>query len=205
MANADLNLLRVFATIYEAGSLTKAAQALHITQPSVSHALSRLRHQFDDVLFVRTAGRMEPTAVATDLHESIGDHLLGIQRTIEHTTGFDPATSERRFRICLTDVGEMTLLPPVLERVMADAPGIEIEVVPLDVGRVAGWLVSGQVDVAIASTPITGQVESDVIMQDRYVCLVRNDFPQGRGIYVSGGKTCVVQVALLAPSEAVSG
>lgn len=177
MATLDLNLVRVFVAIYESGSLTRAAGRLHVTQPSVSHALSRLRHHFDDVLFVRTGGRMVPTAVASDLHDSLARHLAGIERTIERTSGFDPATSRRRFRLCLTDVGEMSLLPHVLERVVSEAPGIEFDVVPLDVTRVADWLVGGQVDAAIASMTITGAVEADVIMEDRYVCLVREDFP----------------------------
>lgn len=177
VATIDLNLLRVFAAIYDSGSLTRAAERLHVTQPSVSHALSRLRNHFDDVLFVRAGGRMVPTAIATELHESLVEHLAGIERTVESTSGFDPATSTRRFRLCLTDVGEMSLLPQVLERVMSEAPGIEFEVVPLDVARVADWLVTGRVDAAIASMTITGAVDSDVIMEDRYVCLVREDFP----------------------------
>lgn len=177
MPAADLNLLRTFCAIYASGSLTAAARQLHVTQPSVSHALSRLRHQFDDDLFVRAAGRMAPTAVATELYESLADHLAGIERTVESTAGFDPATSQRRFRLCLTDVGEMNLLPQVLERVMTEAPGIEFEVVPLDVARVADWLAAGRVDAAIASTPIIGAVDSARIMYDRYVCLVRDDFP----------------------------
>lgn len=57
----DLNLLHVFDTIYREGSLTRAARALHLTQPAVSHSLSRLRDHFDDPLFTRQGNQMVPT------------------------------------------------------------------------------------------------------------------------------------------------
>ena len=56
----DLNLLHVFDTIYREGSLTRAARALHLTQPAVSHSLSRLRDHFDDPLFTRQGNQMVP-------------------------------------------------------------------------------------------------------------------------------------------------
>jgi len=61
LRNVDLNLLRVFDVLYRTRSTTRAADALHLTQPSVSNALKRLRALFDDVLFVKTADGMQPT------------------------------------------------------------------------------------------------------------------------------------------------
>ena len=49
----DLNLFFVLKAVYEEESITAAAKALHLTQPAVSHAMSRLRDKFDDELFVR--------------------------------------------------------------------------------------------------------------------------------------------------------
>ncbi len=54
MSPIDLNLIRTFVTLYEAGSVTLAAERLFVTQPSVSYALARLRELFDDALFTRT-------------------------------------------------------------------------------------------------------------------------------------------------------
>ena len=61
LRNIDLNLLLVFDVIYRTRNTTRAAEQLHLTQPAVSNALKRLRDQFDDVLFVKTAMGMEPT------------------------------------------------------------------------------------------------------------------------------------------------
>ena len=57
----DLNLLHVFDTIYREGSLTRAAKSLHLTQPAVSHSLSRLRDHFDDPLFTVEAEELKHT------------------------------------------------------------------------------------------------------------------------------------------------
>jgi DNA-binding transcriptional LysR family regulator len=58
---SDLNLFRVLHTIYVSGNLTKAGQALGVTQPAVSNALARLRKIYDDPLFVRSGTQMRPT------------------------------------------------------------------------------------------------------------------------------------------------
>ena len=173
----DLNLLRTFVSVHETGSLTRTARALQVTQPSVSHALARLRKHFDDPLFLRTRQGMRPTALATELYASFKDSLIRIDRTVDSTRRFDPGTAQRRFRICLTDVGEMSLLPQVLEHLAREAPGVELEVVPMQIERVADWLTSGRVDAAITSAPVSGPLGSAVFLRDRYVCLVRQDFP----------------------------
>jgi DNA-binding transcriptional LysR family regulator len=177
MAGIDLNLLRVFVSIFETASLTASARELHVTQPSVSHALSRLRKHFDDPLFQRGRSGMQPTALAAELYESFQEALARIDQTVDSTRRFDPLTSTRRFRICLTDVGEMNLLPRILEHIAAAAPSVELEVVPMQIERVAEWLTDGHVDAAITSTPVPGGVRSTPLMVDTYACLVRRDFP----------------------------
>src|SRR3954451_8998308 len=125
MGDLDLNLIRTFVSVHETGSLTRTARALQVTQPSVSHALARLRRHFDDPLFLRTRAGMTPTALAGELYLSFSDSLTRIDQTIDSTRRFEPATSHRRFRLCLTDVGEMSLLPQVLEHIAREAPEVE--------------------------------------------------------------------------------
>src|SRR5690554_7533628 len=67
----DLNLLHVFDTIYREGSLTRAAKALHLTQPAISHSLARLRDHFNDPLFTRQGNQMVPTPLARRFLESM--------------------------------------------------------------------------------------------------------------------------------------
>lgn len=67
LRNLDLNLLLVFDAVLQKRSVVRAAEALAISQPAVSHALNRLRHTLKDGLFVRTPTGMVPTPRAEQL------------------------------------------------------------------------------------------------------------------------------------------
>jgi DNA-binding transcriptional LysR family regulator len=173
----DLNLLRTFLSVYETGSLTTTARAMFVTQPSVSHAVARLRQELGDDLFVRGGGRMEPTPLARTLYPEFKESLARIDLAVDSTRTFDPATAARRFRVCLSDLGELGFLPQILRRISAEAPLVEIEVVPMDIALLPEWLGKGTVDAAIASWPLAGGFESTLLKTERYVCLMRDDYP----------------------------
>ncbi|WP_052460672.1 LysR family transcriptional regulator [Microbacterium gorillae] len=175
MASFDLDLMDVFMTIARAGSLTRAAERLHVTQPSVSHALARLRVHFGDPLFVRTRGGVRPTAFAQDLIDEIEQPLEVLRSVMGSAADFDPATSQRRYRLALTDIGEAALLPWIMAELLAQAPGISVEVVQIDIHQVGTWITEGSVDAAIVSTPLEGPFESSLVMVDKYGCVVGED------------------------------
>lgn len=177
----DLNLLRTFVAVYRAKSLTAAADTLRISQPAVSHALRRLRAHFGDPLFIRTGTGVRPTRLAADLYAEVSSPLSRIVAIAEDGTRFDPATSQRRFRMALTDLGEAGLLPRILLAIGDDSPGISIEVVPLDIDTVAAEVLSGDIDAAITSSPVMGPVDQEVLFQDRYACLAPSDLDDDDG------------------------
>ena len=177
MAQIDLNLIRTFVTLYEAGSVTAAAERLFVTQPSVSYALARLRELFDDPLFSRSRDGIQPTFVAEQLYATLREALTRIEGAVQSTRQFDPATTERRFRIALSDLGELGFLPLILARLNREAPLAEVEVLPLQVDEVGDWLASGKVDTAICRQAVPGS-RSRVLIQERYVCLLSADHPR---------------------------
>ncbi|NKX54714.1 LysR family transcriptional regulator [Arthrobacter mobilis] len=177
----DLNLLRTFISVYETGSLTRTAQAMFVTQPSVSHALSRLRRELADDLFVRGGGRMEPTPLAVELYPVFKESVGRIDLAVDSVRSFDPATSTHRFRLALSDLGELGFLPQILKRVSREAPLVEIDVVPMEIELLAEWLTKGSVDAAIASWPIRGAFNSTLLKAEKYVCLLRADYPLSNG------------------------
>ncbi|WP_258933738.1 LysR family transcriptional regulator [Nesterenkonia pannonica] len=119
----DLNLMRTFVVVYRARSITRAAKILHLSQPAVSHALRRLRHHFEDPLFVRTRTGVAPTRLAASIYAEVNGPLSQVAASTEDRTRFDPATSTRRFRLALTDLGEAGLLPVSFRRPEAQARG----------------------------------------------------------------------------------
>jgi DNA-binding transcriptional LysR family regulator len=168
----DLNLLRSFVAIYETGNLTAAAARLYVTQPAVSQALTRLRRDLDDPLFRRAGRVMEPSPLASALYPELREALLRIDRTLDAVHGFDPRTSERGFRIAMSELGEIGYFPSIFDRVRAAAPRVELEVVALDVRKLPEWLSRGVVDVAVTSSPVEGAFEHTVLKSQRYATLM---------------------------------
>lgn len=178
MAAIDLNLVRVFVTLFDARSVTVAADRLNVTQPSVSYALSRLRDLFDDRLFVRSRDGMEPTFTAIQLYPTLRDSLAQIDSTLEENREFVPSSSHRRFRLALTDLGELALLPRILSHMHTEAPNVELEVIALEIDKVEEWLAAGKVNAVICSRPMTASgVARQVILKERYVCLLNQHHP----------------------------
>jgi DNA-binding transcriptional LysR family regulator len=174
----DLPLLRAFVAIYETGSVTLAGERLFVTQPSVSYALKKLRETLADQLFIRSDGTMTPTPRARDCYELFSSALVQIENALEQSKQFVPAESTRRFRIALSDIGEMIFLPPIFNMMQQRAPKTELEVVQVAAEDLPGWLASGKLDAAVGHLPsICNQTNHATILHERYVCLCRKGHP----------------------------
>lgn len=178
LADVDLNLMRVFQSIYEEGNLTTVAERLNLTQPAVSYSLRRLRDVLGDPLFIRTNQRMEPTPVAQRLAPPIHEALLLLQDAIQDHQVFDPESSKRVFRLSMSDIGEIVFLPPLIEFIGQHAPGIRLEVDPGSLDTLADALRQGNIDLAIGNlvqlNPFTNRV---TLFHEDYACMVRADHP----------------------------
>ncbi|WP_050462327.1 LysR family transcriptional regulator [Herbaspirillum autotrophicum] len=153
MSGFDLNLLPVALAIYEERSVSAAARKLGMSQPAVSVALNKLRHALGDPLFVRTAHGMEPTPRALTLISPTRDILQRLHTDVLTSTEFTPATTSRKFTLALSDIGEMTFLPKLLDRLRHDAPGASICSVSLPPPELALALENGDVDLAVGYFP----------------------------------------------------
>jgi DNA-binding transcriptional LysR family regulator len=175
----DLNLLRVFGALLETRSVTMAASTLGLTQSAVSNQLAKLRDAFDDPLFVRTSEGMMPTPRALAIAEPIQKSLVAIRFCLEEQLGFDPATSDRAFRVYMSDVGQMVFLPRLLERLARVAPGVSIETVQVPGARARDMaLESGEVDLAMGYFEnFDGSFRQQMLFEERYVGMVRRGHP----------------------------
>ena len=178
MAKLDLDWLGVFVEIYKTQSVSRAAALLGMEQASASIALNKLRRHFDDRLFTRTSQGMEPTPRA----QAICPELLEALRRIEKARGtpqnFSPANAVREFRMGMTDISEIVLLPRLINHLQQAAPGVAIEASPItqDSRRA---LESGSVDLAVGFTPDldAGFYQQALFAQD-FVCLASTNHPR---------------------------
>jgi LysR family transcriptional activator of mexEF-oprN operon len=148
----DLNLLIVFETLMHERSVTRAAEKLFLGQPAISAALARLRSLFDDPLFVRTGRSMEPTARAEEIFALLSPALDSISTAVSRAADFDPATSTAVFRVGLSDDVEFALLPALLRRLRAEAPGVVLVVRRANYLLMPNLLASGEISVGVSYT-----------------------------------------------------
>jgi DNA-binding transcriptional LysR family regulator len=175
----DLNLLPVLLSLAEHRSVSGAARRLGMSQPAVSAALSRLRTSLADPLFIRTARGMEPTPRALALLAPTRSALGIIDQDIVMAQGFDPATSDRKITLALSDIGEMVFLPKVLQRLQAEAPAMTVRSVTLPVAQLERGLELGEIDLAVGYFP---DLKGNNFFQQRlfshgFVCLLRSNHP----------------------------
>ena len=172
----DLNLLVVFEVLMDARSVTATAERIGRTQSAVSHALGRLREQLDDPLLVRVGGKMQPSPFAEAIVEDIRPILRGIRRVITPRTLFDPATSDRVFRVAMPTLTKV--IAEVSARVAAEAPGVKIEWLPAH-HDVYAALSEGLVDLAhLGGEPrLPEGLEQQVMEPFSWVTFARRDHP----------------------------
>ncbi|HEY4069087.1 MAG TPA: LysR family transcriptional regulator [Burkholderiaceae bacterium] len=173
----DLNLLRVFRAVYVARNVRRAAEQIGLSQPAVSHGLTRLRLQLKDPLFVRTPGGVEPTARAHHVARSVEAALAIVEATIDETEHFDPLSSERRFVLHMSDLGQGEFLPVLMEHLGTHAPRLRVEATQLPLDAVLPALEQNRIDFALGYLPDVRGTEHERLIADRYVIVARADHP----------------------------
>ncbi|KVD47945.1 LysR family transcriptional regulator [Burkholderia sp. MSMB1078WGS] len=177
----DLKLLQLFDLLYDVRSVTRVAEQLGQSQPTVSIWLGHLREHLHDPLFIRTPGGMAPTPQADALIGPCREILESLRRFTAWEIAFDPATAQRRFRICMTDASHVTLLPRLLAHVRAQAPGVRLEAARID-GNTERALESGEADLAIGYVPwLGGGIYQQKLYDQDWICLVNRHHPRIRG------------------------
>lgn len=177
----DAKLLRLFDLLYATGSVTRTAEQLGQSQPTISIWLARLRRDLRDPLFIRGPSGMRPTPRADALIGTARQALEALRRLSAWEDSFAPATAQRPFRICMTDGSHVTLLPNILRHVRSAAPHVRIEAAQInaDTGRA---LQSGDADLALGFIPEleAGFFQQTLFPQD-WVCLVNASHPRVSG------------------------
>ena len=149
MSDLDLNLLSVFDALYELRSVTQVAQRLNVTQSAVSHALRRLRLALGDPLFVRAHGSLQPSARAREVAPGIREGL-GRLRSALAPVGFDPPSATRAFTVAAGSYFCALLIPELVARARAVAPGVTFRVIPVGADLLAD-LDDGSVELALGA------------------------------------------------------
>jgi DNA-binding transcriptional LysR family regulator len=174
----DLNLLKAFDALIRERAVTKAAGRIGLSQPAMSHALSRLRDLFADDLFVRTPNRMEPTARAREIAPLVSAAIEHIEAALNLGVGFDPAKSTGIFTAGMAEYAEVALVGHLAASFARQAAKATLRLTPLTGIEAAQQLDKGAIDVAVSHfRALPAHLDSMVLLRDPFVLIARRDHP----------------------------
>src|SRR3984893_6484762 len=181
----DLNLLIVFDAVMQERNVTRAGDRIGLSQPAVSHALSRLRHMLKDELFIRTPEGMMPTPRAEQLAEPLRRALSDMQLALEPES-FVPSEASRRFEVAVNNYAAVVLAPSIVTTVISAAPGIRLDLRPSGLRDMPALLDRGEHDLAIGTFDDVGErFRRSPLVEDSFVLAMRRDHPaQGRELTI---------------------
>jgi DNA-binding transcriptional LysR family regulator len=209
LAGVDLNLMVAFDALSRELSVTQAARRVGVTQSAMSHALGRLRQLLGDPLLVRGPRSMLLTPRAAALVVPVRSALGMLGRALSEPEAFEPATARRAFKLSSPDLFDVLAIPPLLQRVRKEAPGVDLGVVPLGAGRLAEQLETGELDAAVIpqidepgeSPPAAPGLVRRKLLADRMVCLLRKDHPALAGVRRKRGGAGVLSLEAYAAAS----
>jgi DNA-binding transcriptional LysR family regulator len=186
----DLNLLRVFDSVMTERNLTRAAEQLAMTQPSVSNALRRLRESVGEPLFTRSAFGVKPTARAEALWPAVQAALNSLREHLEPSS-YDPRQQSQTFSLAMADATAALILPPLLRQLQTDQAQANLRVQPLATRDPSAMLEQGEAELAVGHFPdlvarLThlgpqAPLHQQLLYQSDYVCVMRRGHPLAEG------------------------
>lgn len=182
IAQFDLNLLEVFEAIYSEGGVSRAARHLNLSQPAVSHSLAKLREAFSDDLFVREGNKLVPTSLAREVVGPIREALRNFEAALTNVMAFEPASSNRAFRIGMRLSGEVPNFARLVAALREAAPNIRLTSAHFARQDLNELLANGELDLAFdVAHPERNGLRRQLLSEDRFVIAARHGHPDIAG------------------------
>jgi DNA-binding transcriptional LysR family regulator len=172
LGGTDLNMLLQLKVLLEEGSVTHAGERLSLSQPTMSAALARLRRRFNDELITRRGREYELTPFAVELLPEVQHAVRLMTRALRAEEAFDPANSDRCFRLVMSDYAVCVIHEALVARVNELAPGVRLRIYPMTPNLISSDRVLLDHDVLIAPFGYAFHGASRPLWRDRMACLV---------------------------------
>jgi len=168
--NIDLNLLIVFLTLLKNSSVSKSAKELHMTQPAVSESLKRLRHMFNDELFIRTGRTITATDMALSYKNDLENLFEKMDSIFEERKEFDPSIANNHIKIGLPEYCAIPVIPKLQKLLIKQAPNIQITTVNTNIKNSTSILENKEVDFVIGHFEKTPKsISNHILYNDKYI------------------------------------
>lgn len=167
----DLRRLRYFLKVAEMNSLTRAAEALHVAQPALSHHMRNLEAEIGTALFVRGPRGVRLTDAGTRLAEEARSLLTGLREMVERVKD-DAREPEGEVTIGIGQTVGSLIMVPLFEAAAERLPRVRIQVRELISGLLPDLIRTGAVDFGLAYNLTTGNGIDVTTVFTENMCLV---------------------------------
>ena len=173
LRNIDLNLLVVLDALLTEKHVTRTGARLHLSQPAISHSLSKLRVLLDDPILIRQGSEVVLSALAQNLQAPLKEILSQIEILLGKSIDFVPANSHRTFRLAMSDYGAAIVLPKLLRQLRVQAPNTTLVVTQDSRHGMFEQIAQGKIDLALGVFPhLTADISSEVLFEETFSCLL---------------------------------
>ena len=173
LRNIDLNLLVVLDALLTEKHVTRTGARLHLSQPAISHSLSKLRVLLDDPILIRQGSEVVLSALAQNLQAPLKEILSQIEILLGKSIDFLPANSHRTFRLAMSDYGAAIVLPKLLRQLRAEAPNTTLVVTQDSRHGMLEQIAQGKIDLALGVFPnLSADISSEVLFEETFSCLL---------------------------------
>lgn len=174
----DMNLLVVLNMLLEEKSVTRTSRRIYLSQPATSEALARLREFFHDEILIQTGNRMILTPLAESLVQPVQELLKFTQTIIDCKQDFSPASSQRNFRVMVSEYVSIILMPRIFKRLETEAPKVEIEIFSVT-ENADEQLDRAEIDLLIRPEQfLSSNHPSQKLFRETHTCLVWSENPE---------------------------
>lgn len=177
----NLHLLRIFVSVVEAGSFSRAAEALEISQPAVSKAVRELESQLETLLLDRQGRFFKPSEPGHALYD-YGRSIFALEREAQETLAAFYGLERGRLTIGASTTIGTYWLPPLIAEFHARHPHIEIRLLSENTKQIVELLIDCRLDVAL----VEGQVSDSRVE-------ARNWFKEDMVVIAADSPTRVMQ------------
>lgn len=199
LRNLDLNLLVTLDALLTEHNVTRAAARLHLSQPTVSIQLARLREVFGDPLLLAGPRGMRPTTRADELREPLRQALDALEQAVAPSTPFDPAKANQTWRVAASDYSESTILLPALTGLCNVAPATRLAILQIVPSLIAKQAEQGDIDLAFHITVEAPQnLRRKSVFIENYLLVGRAGHPGLKG-RVTLEKFCALNHVIVSP------
>lgn len=168
----NLKRLQAFRAVFEAGSVTRAAEQLHTTQPALSRLIGDLEAELGLALFVRQRRRLVPTAEGRMFHREAEKALAAVDQIVDFARDIRTLKGSH-LRIVAPMLTAFGILPAAIAAFRASHPRTRVSLEVKNIRDIADWVANGPFDIGVTALPFEdARVECELFATVRAVLVV---------------------------------